>query len=135
VEPEASARPHLALVSPPEATPAPRQIARASAERLAEATGGRLDQGEGGLRSVSFPAPGTPGTPGVPAFSTAPVTVSREIAEAEAPSAAPTQPVDHPPADAKGVDVDALYDDFLERFKRDLLVEREQLGHLLIDNP
>ena len=27
------------------------------------------------------------------------------------------------------------YDEFLDRFKRDLLIEREQSGHLLIDNP
>jgi hypothetical protein len=28
-----------------------------------------------------------------------------------------------------------MYEYFLERFKRDLLIEREQLGHLIIDNP
>ena len=28
-----------------------------------------------------------------------------------------------------------LYEYFLDRFKRDLLVEREQIGHLIIDNP
>jgi hypothetical protein len=60
--------------------------------------------------------------------------------DAPAPSAngaaqTPTTPLEHPPGEAKGVDVDALYDEFLERFKRDLLIEREQSGHLLIDNP
>jgi hypothetical protein len=131
-EPEPSGRPHLTLVS--QAPAAPRQAARASAERLAEVTGGRIEQGEGGLQSVSFPAPGVPG---VPAFSTAPVTVSRELSDGGGGApATPSTPVEHPPSDdPKGVDVDALYDEFLERFKRDLLVEREQLGHLLIDNP
>jgi hypothetical protein len=97
-------------------------------------TGGTVDRGEGGLRSVSFPAPGEPR---IPAFSTEPVTVSRVIDEAPAQStpSTPSTPVDHPADGAGGVDVDALYDEFLERFKRDLLVEREQSGHLLIDNP
>jgi hypothetical protein len=58
-------------------------------------------------------------------------------AELQGNGAAPpaSAPVDHPSAGAAPVDVDALYDEFLERFKRDLLVEREQSGHLLIDNP
>jgi hypothetical protein len=30
---------------------------------------------------------------------------------------------------------DQMYDYFLERLRRDLVVEREQLGHLIIDNP
>ena len=33
------------------------------------------------------------------------------------------------------MDPETLYEYFLDRFKRDLLVEREQLGHLIIDNP
>ena len=33
------------------------------------------------------------------------------------------------------MDPEELYEYFLDRFKRDLLVEREQLGHLIIDNP
>jgi hypothetical protein len=33
------------------------------------------------------------------------------------------------------MDPDAMYEYFLDRFKRDLLVEREQSGHLIIDNP
>ena len=28
-----------------------------------------------------------------------------------------------------------LYDYFVDRFKHNLLVEREQMGHLIIDNP
>jgi hypothetical protein len=73
----------------------------------------------------------------MPAFSTAPVTVSRVVEEAPPETNAYASAIDHPasPAAPVDVDVDALYDEFLERFKRDLLVEREQLGHLLIDNP
>ena len=33
------------------------------------------------------------------------------------------------------MDPETLYEYFLDRFKRDLLIEREQLGHLIIDNP
>jgi hypothetical protein len=33
------------------------------------------------------------------------------------------------------MDLEAAYEYFLDRFKRDLIVEREQSGHLLIDNP
>jgi hypothetical protein len=66
------------------------------------------------------------------------VTVAR--AETDAPAAStpatPSTPVDHPPAEGGGnLDLDKVYDEFLDRFKRDLLIEREQSGHLLIDNP
>ena len=37
--------------------------------------------------------------------------------------------------ESKQMDPEQLYEYFLDRFKRDLLVEREQLGHLIIDNP
>jgi hypothetical protein len=141
--PEPERRPHLTLVqapAEPAPSPAPRQIARTSAERLAEVTGGAIAQGEGGLRAVSFPAPGSqaaPQPPYIAPFSTEPVTVARAITEAPAESSPATahMPTDHPPSGEPKVDVDALYDEFLDRFKRDLLVEREQSGHLLIDNP
>ena len=88
-----------------------------------------------------FPAPGgsASGTlPVIPPFSTEPVTVARaETAEAPAPSTATAStPVEHPAAEGGGqLDLDKVYDEFLDRFKRDLLIEREQSGHLLIDNP
>jgi hypothetical protein len=142
-------RPHLQLVAsepapaptPPPAPAAARQIARATAESLAEATGGAIELGAGGMQSVTFPAPGNAGSaslPYIPPFSTEPVTVAR--AETDAPAAStpstPSTPVDHPPAEGGGsLDLDKVYDEFLDRFKRDLLIEREQSGHLLIDNP
>ena len=122
---EAPARPQLALVSP---EPAQRALARSAAERLAAQTGGALEAGEGGLRTVHFPSPE------LPALSTAPFTVSRDLSEAGATS----QPaaLEHPPAESPGAtDPEALYEYFLDRFKRDLLIEREQSGHLIIDNP
>jgi hypothetical protein len=41
------------------------------------------------------------------------------------------------PTEAAGpaMDPETMYEYFLDRFKRDLLIEREQLGHLIIDNP
>ena len=119
-------RPHLALVHPePEPT---RPLARSAAQRLADHTGGDLESGEGGLRTVHFPAPD------VPTISTAPYTISRaiDINELE------TTPTAVQPADGdtpQAMDPETMYEYFLDRFKRDLLVEREQLGHLIIDNP
>ena len=66
--------------------------------------------------------------------------VARADDRRPAPARPPATPLDarRPPAPTKRrarVDLDELYEYFLERFKRDLLVEREQFGHLLIDNP
>ena len=53
-----------------------------------------------------------------------------ENAPASAPAASPEA------ADAKkAADQEEMYEYFLDRFKRDLLAEREQSGYLIIDNP
>jgi len=109
-------------------------LARA-AERLAGATGGAVEQGEAGLSTVHFPPPGA----GPISTTHQPYTISRELADpAPAPStpAQASSPTEHPPAEqGEQMDPEALYEYFLDRFKRDLLIEREQLGHLIIDNP
>ena len=69
-----------------------------------------------------------------------PYTISRELADPAPAQSAPAQQstgAEHPPSDEGGekMDPEALYEYFLDRFKRDLLIEREQLGHLIIDNP
>ncbi|HWK29972.1 MAG TPA: hypothetical protein VNS09_25610 [Solirubrobacter sp.] len=133
--PAAEARPprHLQLVKPNVA----RAAAAGAAERLADATGGAVEQGEGGLSTVHFPPPAT--TP-------QPYTISRELTDEHvqpanpAPATAPTPPASAnanatPNPNQPALDKEALYEYFLDRFKRDLLVEREQLGHLIIDNP
>jgi len=132
VEPEPDARPDLSLVS----EPAPRSVARAAVDRLAQLTGGQVEAGEGGLRTVHFPAPGRGD------LTPAPYTVTRTIDAAPAPVAAPPATAPAPAAPAAGepqeqpeMDLEAAYEYFLDRFKRDLIVEREQSGHLLIDNP
>jgi hypothetical protein len=124
VEPEGAARPSLSLVPTP--TPEPRSVARSAVDRVADMTGGRVEAGEGGLRTVHFPAPGADLTP-------APYTVTRVIDEAPASAPEPAAPA----ASEKQpeMDLEAAYEYFLDRFKRDLIVEREQSGHLLIDNP
>jgi hypothetical protein len=159
-EPEAEGpvRPQLSLVPTPapEASPpppAPRQLARSAVDRLADLTGGEVEGGEGGLRTVHFPAPGAPAVD----LTQAPYTVTRLIGDhrrqarpATAPAPATTQPdtavppsappqapapAAEAPKDQPEMDLEAAYEYFLDRFKRDLIVEREQSGHLLIDNP
>ncbi|HEY6890773.1 MAG TPA: hypothetical protein VI300_23415, partial [Solirubrobacter sp.] len=138
-QPSGEHRPHLQLVRTeptptPGITPAQPTISRA-AERVAGATGGALEQGEGGLSTVHFPPPAGIST------THQPYTISRELADPPPQAANVEQhapPAEHPGGgDDKGAQMDpeALYEYFLDRFKRDLLIEREQLGHLLIDNP
>ena len=125
-------RPHLSLVTPPSAAPQ-HVVARSAAERLAAQTGGTIEQGEGGLRTVHFPPPANAGL-----STQQPYTVSRELSDAPVESSPPQQQSNDLPASASGapqMDPETLYEYFLDRFKRDLLIEREQLGHLIIDNP
>ena len=93
---------------------------------------------------MNFPAPGEADAgAAAPHLSQAPFTISRELADpapAEAP--APTSPSgsakpgDSPEtAQEEAHKREELYEYFLDRFKRDLLAEREQMGHLIIDNP
>jgi hypothetical protein len=83
---------------------------------------------------VHFPPPAAPISP-----TQQPYTISRELAD---PAPAPSTPAqestgaEHPPEEkGEQMDPETLYEYFLDRFKRDLLIEREQLGHLIIDNP
>ena len=108
----------------------------AAAERLASATGGAVESGEGGTRTVHFPSPSAGGLPG-PLTQQQPYTVSRviDIPEMQVPAQAPSGDGGHADKQAGGMDMEAAYEYFLDRFKRDLLIEREQSGHLVIDNP
>ena len=148
----APARPALTLVPTPppeEPTPATRSIARAGVDDLASATGGDVAFGEDGMATVDFTGSG--GMPAIPAFSTAPVTVSREVADT-APAPAPSSPgspvlaraeVDAPAATTahqapandseapEETDSDEIYEKVVDRLRRDLIAELEQHGHLL----
>ena len=128
-------------MAPPQRSADSPQVARSAVERLADVTGGAVEAGEGGLRTLHFPAPGD----GAPAadLTRAPYTVTRVIDDAAAPApaapaAAPQAHSEAPAAQSEqpgGMDMEAAYEYFLDRFKRDLIIEREQSGHLLIDNP
>ena len=87
---------------------------------------------------MHFPAPGSAAP--LP-FTQQPYTISRELSEGGT-SPAPSTPDSEAPAPAEGdseadkaAEREAMYEYFLDRFKRDLLVEREQSGYLIIDNP
>jgi hypothetical protein len=130
--------PHLQLV----ASDGQPRIQRSAAERIAEATGGAIETGEGGLRTVHFPAPG--GATPFPISQQQPYTISRELTEggsSPAPSTSTSSDSSTPAAasgsahEDKAAEREELYEYFLDRFKRDLLVEREQSGYLIIDNP
>jgi len=146
----APSRPALTLVPTPPAAepgPAPRSVARSGVEDLAAAGGGHVDYGDDGMATIDFAGGGTPS---IPAFSTAPVTVSREVSAAPAPAAESdnvvARVIDAAPSPAASVaheapgpggaapaeaDPDAIYEQVLERLRRDLVAELEQNGHLL----
>jgi hypothetical protein len=143
--PPDTGRPHLTLVSSDGApAPAPR-LQRSAAERIAEQTGGRVESGEGGLRTVHFPSPGATASP-LPITTQQPYTITRELTEGGT-SAPATTTTTSETSDAaatassgdsaanKAAEREELYEYFLDRFKRDLLAEREQSGYLIIDNP
>ena len=129
-------RPHLQLVRP---TTPPARRSRRAADDLARrraarrATGGAIEQGEGGLQHGALPAAREVST------TQQPFTISRELDDRahRARHSRSTCPRDIRPTTAgrRRWTPKPLYEYFLDRFKRDLLIEREQLGHLIIDNP
>ena len=89
---------------------------------------------------MHFPAPGS-ATP-LPITTHQPYTITRELTDggtssannnnaAPAPASEPSETADTKQAAER----EAMYEYFLDRFKRDLLAEREQSGYLIIDNP
>ncbi len=130
-----NATPHLQLV----ASDGQPRLQRSAAERIAEHTGGAIETGEGGLRTVHFPAPGDPSP--LP-ITHQPYTITRALSEGgtspetttPTDSSTPAAASKDPEAD-KAAEREAMYEYFLDRFKRDLLAEREQSGYLIIDNP
>ena len=126
-------RSHLSSVGRP-------RLQRSAAERIAEHTGGAVESGEGGLRTVHFPSPGS-ATP-LPITTQQPYTITRELTEGGTSSAnndnassAPASAPSKGDETKKAAEREAMYEYFVDRFKRDLLAEREQSGYLIIDNP
>jgi hypothetical protein len=147
--PARQGRPALTLVptpppEPPPAAPAsasaPQAVSRSGVDDLAAAGNGAVSYGDNGMATIDFTGGGAPY---IPPFSTAPVSVSRALeappaaAAASSSSSAPSASsgVEHPADDAKSPSADEMYEDMLERLRRDLLVELELNGHLLRDNP
>jgi hypothetical protein len=140
-------RPVMALRDAPAPTalsrapmPAPAALGT-SGQTLARAIGAEVGYDDAGASEIVFPAPG--GAPPFVPFSTAPRSVSREVAEAAPPAmaeaSAPARarepaaaPAPEAAAAAPELDKDELYEEFLSRLRRDILHEREQSG-LLID--
>jgi len=134
-------------------SPGPAAIARTGVDELAEATGGQLDYGDDGMATIDFTGSGAPT---IPAFSTTPVTVTREVAPAPAPApgppaggvlaraettaetpqtttATPHSGISDAAAPAQPQDPEELYEQVMTRLRRDLIAELEQNGHLLRD--
>jgi hypothetical protein len=118
---------------------------------LADASGGQLDYGDDGMATIDFTGRGAPE---IPAFSTTPVTVSREVStDAPAPAenvlaraqtdaaATPATTTATPHSSSipeqgdapKAPDPDEVYEQVMTRLRRDLIAELEQNGHLLRD--
>jgi len=115
-----------------------------SGQTLASALGVEAGYDDAGTSEIVFPAPD--GAPPFVPFSTAPRSVSREIAMPELSVPAAANPGAPPPSSAAApaaaaaeapppLDKDALYEEFMSRLRRDILHEREQSGILIDEIP
>ncbi len=144
-------RPLLRLAPPLPVSSRPAAVARAEAPaapargfggtsgaRLAAATGGILRQEDGETETLVFPRP--QGRAFAPAFA---LMREPDPAPAEAPGA-PAEPAQAaaPPAspapaprEGGGGDIEEIYDQVIERLRRELLADRERMGDVLGDLP
>jgi hypothetical protein len=118
-----------------------RRTAPTNAARLAEATGARLsDDGEAGTETVVFPRPaGASFAPAVALMRDADDALGSEDQSAgQAPAQTAAQATSAPPVPQPGSggrDIDEIYDQVMQRLRRDLLADRERMGDLLGDLP
>jgi hypothetical protein len=111
--------------------PAIRRAQQTSGSRLAAATGAAYSEEPGGMETVVFPRP----------MGAAGSTIFRDDAAADpAPAPAATPAPAAPPAPSGGGgggggDIDEIYDQVIERLRRDLLADRERMGDVLGDLP
>jgi hypothetical protein len=146
-------RPPLRLVSSPSHPAAARALARSvepggagpgqargvetptNGARLAAATGAAFSSDPGGFETVVFPQPS--------GFEAASATISRAPVDGNDDSPPPPPatasspaPADPPPAASSGGgDIEEIYDQVIERLRRDLLADRERMGDVLGDLP
>src|SRR5262249_10504521 len=133
---------------PVRSSPLGRRSAPTSAARLAAATGARVSyDDEAEAETVAFPRPaGASFAPAVALMraadddSQANAGQGGDQAAAPAPAAAPQappRPAQQPGGGGGGGggDIDELYDQVMQRLRRDLLADRERMGDLLGDLP
>lgn len=140
---EPAARPPIRLrqlarsVHLDESDPAPPPLLRTAPDRLALAAGAALQHEPDDQATVMFPPPTGREAP----------TLARQEATLSTPPPAPSTPPTPPatlspstpapaPAEAaSGASIDDVYEQVLERLRRDLLAERERMGDLLGELP
>ncbi len=99
-----------------------------SAQELARASGGELSHDGIGTSTVTFRAPAAPAGPTAPA---APAAGRPAAPPTPPPGACDTGQVSDASATQSDIDIDELYEGFLQRLRRDLIHDRERLGDLL----
>jgi hypothetical protein len=134
-----------------QAAPLGRRTAPTSAARLAEATGARVSYDDSaGTETVTFPRPAggsfapavalmrAAGDDGGPSGGESAAESTAAYAATVQGAAAATRPAPQPPAGGGGgggTDIDEIYDQVMQRLRRDLLADRERMGDLLGDLP
>jgi hypothetical protein len=117
----------------------PAMASATSGLRLAQATGAGFSRSSDGVETIEFPRPREDEAPSTAGFLLrAPDESPPEPGEASAAPAATTVAVAPPPAPAApqgGSEIDDIYEQVVDRLRRDLLVERERMGDLLGDLP
>jgi hypothetical protein len=105
--------------------------------RLAEETGaGYAWSEENDVETVTFPWPRPEPVAAPAGFVLRAPATETEAPPPEAPATVPAQPPTPPPAAGhQATDYEEVYDQVVERLRRDLLVERERMGDLLGDLP
>jgi hypothetical protein len=105
-----------------------------SGARLAAATGAAFSSDPDGFETVVFPHPsGFEAASGM--ISRAPVDGNDDSPPPPATASSPA-PADPPPAASSGGgDIEEIYDQVIERLRRDLLADRERMGDVLGDLP
>jgi hypothetical protein len=142
-----SSRPRLALrravaARQPTRAPAAVEHDRTSGLSLASATGAVIEREASGTSTVTFPQDEPPLAPEPPELLSSATPEEPTLARAAAPGPSPSSGRPLPPtptteAEAPrrppSVDYDEIYAQVVERLRRELLREREQIGDLLGD--
>jgi hypothetical protein len=105
---------------------------------LASATGAVIEREASGTTTVTFPQDELAPAPEAPELFSSAAPEEPTLARAASPGPAPPLPSTpttgaEPPRHAPSVDYDEIYAQVVERLRRELLREREQIGDLLGD--